>query len=110
MSRAPLRGSNGMGALPGWADLETAVPQITATMRRYLTQIGCILRPGSVSGAGLALRCFAAFLTEAAPEVSSLAQVTRRHVTRQALVSAASRRQRVGVSPVACLNRDVKWL
>ena len=80
MSRPPLRGSNGMGALAGWDDLETALPQITATMRRYLTQIGCILRPGSVSGADLALRCFAAFLTEAAPEVSSLAQVTRRHI------------------------------
>ena len=74
------RGLNGMGALPGWAELEAAVPQVATTMRRYLTQIGCILRPGSVSGAGLALRCFAAFLTEAAPEVSSLAQVTRRHI------------------------------
>jgi len=69
-----------MGALAGWDDLETALPQITASMRRYLTQIGCILRPGSVSGADLALRCFAAFLTEVAPEVSSLAQVTRRHI------------------------------
>jgi len=80
VSRPPLRGSNGMGALAGWDDLETALPQITASMRRYLTQVGCILRPGSVSGADLALRCFAAFLTEAAPEVSSLAQVTRRHI------------------------------
>ena len=80
MSRPPLRGSNGMGALAGWDDLETALPQITATMRRYLTQIGCILRPGSVSGAGLALRCFAAFLTEAAPGVTCLAQVRRRHI------------------------------
>ena len=80
MSRAPLRGSNGMGALPGWADLETAVPQITATMRRYLTQIGCVLRPGSVGGADLALRCFAGFLAETAPEVASTAQVTRRHI------------------------------
>jgi site-specific recombinase XerD len=80
VSRPPLRGSNGMGALAGWDDLETALPQITASMRRYLTQVGCILRPGSVSGADLALRCFAAFLTEAAPAVSSLAQVTRRHI------------------------------
>jgi integrase len=69
-----------MGALPGWADLETAVPQITATMRRYLTQIGCVLRPGSVNGADLALRCFAGFLAEIAPEVGSTAQVTRRHI------------------------------
>jgi hypothetical protein len=51
--------------------LEAAVPQIAATMRRYLAQIGCVLRPGSVGGADLALRCFAAFLTQAAPEVRS---------------------------------------
>jgi len=69
-----------MGALPAWADLEPAVPQITATMRRYLTQIGCVLRPGSVSGADLALRSFAAFLAQTAPEVTCLAQVTRRHI------------------------------
>jgi hypothetical protein len=74
------RGSNGMAALPGWAELETAVPQVAATMRRYLAQIGCVLRPGSVGGADLALRCFAAFLARAAPEVTSIAQVTRRHI------------------------------
>jgi hypothetical protein len=76
----PRAGVNGMGALPGWADLETAVPQVAATMRRYLTQIGCVLRPGSVGGADLALRCFAAFLVQAAPEVTSTVQVTRRHI------------------------------
>ena len=49
-------------------------------MRRYLEQIGCVLRPGSVSGADLALRSFAAFLVETTPEVTSIAHVTRRHV------------------------------
>jgi hypothetical protein len=67
----PRRGANGMGSLPAWADLEPAVPQIAATMRRCLTQIGCVLRPGSVSGADLALRCFAGFLAETAPEVTA---------------------------------------
>jgi site-specific recombinase XerD len=76
----PRRGANGMGLLPAWAELEPVIPQITATMRRYLTQIACVLRPGSVSGADLALRCFAGFLAETAPEVASIAQVTRRHV------------------------------
>jgi site-specific recombinase XerD len=76
----PPLGVNGMGALPGWAELEAAVPQVAATMRRYLTQIGCVLRPGSVSGADQALRCFAAFLAQAAPEVAGIAQVTRRHI------------------------------
>ena len=37
-------------------------------------------RVGSVSGADLALRCFAAFLAEAAPGVASTTQVTRRHI------------------------------
>jgi site-specific recombinase XerD len=69
-----------MGVLPAWADLEPALPQIAATMRRYLAQISCVLRPGSVSGAGLALRSFAAFLAETAPEVVSTAQVTRCHL------------------------------
>ena len=80
MNEQPPRGANGMGLLPGWADLEPAVPQITAPMRRYLTQISCVLRPGSVSGADLALRSFAAFLAKTAPEVTSLAAVTRRHI------------------------------
>jgi integrase len=80
VSGPPPRGANGMGTLPAWADLEPAVPQIAATMRRYLTQIGCVLRPGSVGGADLALRCFAAFLAETVPGVTSTAQVTRRHI------------------------------
>ena len=80
VSGPPQRGANGMGPLPAWAELEPALPQIAATMRRYLTQIGCVLRPGSVSGADLALRSFAAFLAETAPEVTSTAQVTRRHI------------------------------
>ena len=73
-------GANGVGALPGWAELEAAVPQVAATMRRYLAQIGCVPRPGSVSGADQALRCFAAFLAQAAPEVACITQVTRRHI------------------------------
>ena len=50
-------------------------------MRRYLTQIGCVLRPGSVDNADMALRSFAVFFpTEIAPEVASTTQVTRRHI------------------------------
>jgi site-specific recombinase XerD len=69
-----------MGELPGWAELEAAIPQVAATMRRYLTQIGCVLRPGSVGNADQALRCFASFLAQAAPAVASIAQVTRGHI------------------------------
>jgi site-specific recombinase XerD len=70
----------GPSLLPDWRQLEKAVPQITGPMRRYLEQVACVLRPGSVSGADLALRSFAAFLAESPSPVSSLAQVTRRHV------------------------------
>src|SRR5215813_14157454 len=49
-------------------------------MLRYLEQVACVLRPGSVSGADLALRSFAAFLAEVSPPPSSLALVTRRHI------------------------------
>ena len=65
--------------LPTWDEL-SARPQVVATMRRYLEQIGCVLRPGSVNNTDLALRSFAAFLVEVAPDVTSIAQVTRRHV------------------------------
>lgn len=65
--------------LPTWEQL-SGRPQIVATMRRYLEQIACVLRPGSVKGTDLALRSFAAFLLEVAPEVTSIDQVTRRHV------------------------------
>ena len=80
MSGPPSPGVNGMGALPGWAEPEAAVPQAAATMRRYLAQTGCALRPGSAGGADLALRCFAASLARAAPEVTGIARVTRRHI------------------------------
>ncbi len=65
--------------LPTWDEL-SGRPEIVATMRRYLEQIACVLRPGSVNGADLALRSFAAFLLETAPDVTSVGQVTRRHV------------------------------
>jgi len=70
----------GPALLPRWEQLEEVIPAVTISMRRYLTQIACVLRPGSVSGADLALRSFAAFLAEAAPATVSLAGITRRHI------------------------------
>ena len=52
----------GPALLPRWEQLEEEIPAVTISMRRYLAQIACVLRPGSVSGADLALRSFAAFL------------------------------------------------
>ena len=72
MNRPPL--------LPTWEQLGPDAPEIVTTMRRYLEQIGCVLRPGSVHNADIALRCFASFLVQTAPEVTSIRQVTRRHI------------------------------
>ena len=80
MNTPAALGRNGMAPLPTWEQLEAAIPQVVATMRRYLQQIGCILRPGSVTNTDLALRAFAGFLVETAPEVLSIAQVTRGHI------------------------------
>ena len=65
--------------LPTWEQLAVR-PQLVDTMLRYLEQIACILRPGSVNNTDQALRAFAAFLVQTAPEVTSTAQVTRRHI------------------------------
>ena len=70
----------GPALLPDWAQLAEVIPGITGPMRRYLEQVACVLRPGSVSGADLALRSFAAFLAESAPEVTCPSVITRRHV------------------------------
>jgi site-specific recombinase XerD len=77
---AVVRGHNGMGVLASWEQLELEVPEVVSTMRRYLEQIACVLRPGSVKNTDQALRAFAGFLAETAPDVTSVAQVTRRHV------------------------------
>jgi len=64
---------------PAWEQL-SAAPAVAGVMRRYLEQIACVLRPRSVANADQALRCFAGFLAEAAPQVTCLSQVTRRHI------------------------------
>ena len=65
--------------LPSWDELAAKIPGITGPMRRYLEQIACVLRPGSVVNTDQALRCFAAFLAETSP-ATPLNQVTRRQV------------------------------
>jgi hypothetical protein len=51
-----------------------------AAVRRYLEQVARSLRPGSVSNADQALRAFAGFLHQSAPEVVSVAAVVRGHI------------------------------
>lgn len=66
--------------LPDWDQLATTIPDVVATMRAYLDQLSCILRPGSVGGADQALRSLAAFLTEHAPQVNGVAGINRSHL------------------------------
>jgi hypothetical protein len=47
--------------LPRWDQLAAVIPDTVTPMRRYLDQLACILRPGSVSGADLALRSLGPF-------------------------------------------------
>jgi site-specific recombinase XerD len=72
--------SGGPAPLPSWDQLTPKIQGVTEPMCRYLEQIGCVLRPRSVVNADMALRCFAGFLADAAPQVSCLSQVTRRHI------------------------------
>jgi site-specific recombinase XerD len=67
-------------AFPTWDEIDAAAPQLAATMRAYLTQVATTLRPGTVRGADLGLRCFAQFLIEEHPEVTAVAQVRRTHI------------------------------
>jgi site-specific recombinase XerD len=66
--------------LPTWDRLAVKLPAVVATMRRYLEQVECVLRQGSVRNTDMALRSFAAFLAEQAPDVTSVADVRRAHV------------------------------
>jgi site-specific recombinase XerD len=66
--------------LPTWEELAVSRPVIVDTMRRYLRQVACSLRPSSVGGTDLALRCFVAFLLEAEPDVVSVSSVRRGHI------------------------------
>jgi len=51
-----------LALLPRWEQLEETIP--ARTTLPALGRITCVPRPGSVSGADLALRSFAAFLAE----------------------------------------------
>jgi site-specific recombinase XerD len=71
---------SGPDRLPDWDQLAAAAPDMAATMRRYLDQLTCVLRPRSVGNADKALRSLAAFLAQHAPELTSVADVNRRHI------------------------------
>ncbi len=91
--------------LPTWEQLATAKPQLVDTMRRYLQQVACVLRPGSVSGT-LALRSFTASLVDAAPGVTSVADATRRHIEDyRPWLAARPGQNKARVSPATLAHR-----
>lgn len=63
-----------------WEQLEPGRPVMVDTMCRFVVQIGCTLRPGSIRGADLALRSFATFLAEHYRDITTVAAVTRTHI------------------------------
>lgn len=66
--------------LPDWDTLAAQLPEVVASMRRYLDQLECVLRPRTVVNTDLALRSLAAFLTEQAPPVTTVKAISRRHI------------------------------
>ena len=62
VSARGARDQRAFGCPPGAQLCRQHDQQLVATMRRYLEQIGCVLRPGSVTNTDQTLRCFTEFL------------------------------------------------
>jgi site-specific recombinase XerD len=91
---------------PDWPTLDAAVPAVATTMRRYLDQLQCVLRPGSLGNADQALRALAAFLAERAPEVAGVADINRAHIEGFIRwLSARSGRTTARLSPATLAHR-----
>ncbi len=80
--RVPEATVSGPLLLPTWDVLAVARPELVVTMRAYLTQVGCVLRPGSVMGADLALRSLAAFLIAEHPHIRRVADIDRPQIPK----------------------------
>ena len=65
---------------PTWVEIEAIAPEMVATMRRYLSEIGGFLKPNSVGAAEVALRHFASRVTQTDPRCRSVAVIGRHHV------------------------------
>jgi integrase len=71
------RPNTGMPGAAAWARVP---PAFSKTARRYLAQIELSLRPSTLSDAERSLRELGLFLAESAPEVSTVADITRAHI------------------------------
>jgi integrase len=63
-----------------WDTLETAAPQLVATMRRYLAQLRVSLRASSVDQIDTTLRLLAGYLTQSHPGVTAVSDVRRAQI------------------------------
>jgi site-specific recombinase XerD len=102
-----------------WAALSVEVPQLAATMRRYLIQLGTFLAPRSVDMASHTLRQFAGWLV-ANTEVTVVADIRRAHIedykvwlagrpgTKGPTMSKNTQRQRLRMIRIF-LERLIDW-
>lgn len=72
---APLSSSDN-----DWAVLTARVPQLTATMRRYLAQQAVSLTPATIEATDRALRIFGLWISNHDPKVAGAADVNRGHI------------------------------
>ena len=70
----------GAGPNLSWLQLAVEVPLMAATMRRYLDQIACSLRPSTVVANDQSLRLFATFMVWSFPTVTAIAKLERVHL------------------------------
>lgn len=63
-----------------WDHVAATAPTMTATMRRYLTQVAISLRPSSVQVIDTTLRQLAGFLVAEHPQVTTVAGISRQHI------------------------------
>lgn len=71
--------NNAPAPIASWEELGER-PELVDTAVRYLDQIGCVLRPGSIKNMDSTMRAFVEFLIAGAPEVTSMNQVERRRI------------------------------
>jgi len=63
-----------------WSFISHSVPQLVATMRRYVDQMALSLRPGTVGLVDTSMRMFATYLVEHHADVRAVADVRREHI------------------------------
>lgn len=89
--RVPAQRERGARPIPelSWDDLAERAPEMVATMRAYLEQLGVSSRPSTVDAASLALRHLVAHITGTDPTCTSVAAIERRHIESYKLALAA---------------------